>query len=270
MPPPACSESIADWTDSTSVALLRTFVDAQGAAEIGKGQFGIVAVNDALSVATTLSGVINGKRINIQAINGADRWFPEIAAGVAAVLCSETRAAKPFNGLEVIGIDAPPVEKRWTPAELKTAYDNGVTPLSVNGSEKVALGRVITSRFKNDAGNPDYTLLDMPIMQGLDRTRDVIVEMLDRDYQRVNWADDPVATDDYPSDVVYPSKANDNLYDKLLQLQAEGTLQNVAKLRTQQLVEKEGSQLRFSVPADVIDGMHEKYGAIVLVRNVAA
>jgi phage tail sheath gpL-like len=251
--------------DSTSALALRDHISTQGNGENDKGEIAVVAFNGSESAAQTLALATNHERMTHPWINSSETWQPAISAGAAAVMSSETQATKPYNGMPIDGVLPPTMDKRPTRTETRNSYDNGVSPLVVLPGEKVAFQRVISSRSVNAAGNKDYTLLDITIIQGLDRVRDLLIAMLDNPkYQRAKWADDDPTL---PPDVVTPSRLNDAFFGVLLDAQAEGTLQNVLKYKDEQLVVKVGTQAQYSLPADVIDGLHEKLGKIVLFRQ---
>jgi phage tail sheath gpL-like len=259
-------EHVICLDDSTTGGVAKTHVNTQGAAETGFGCFAHQAVVGTQSAATTHALALNGDRSTLAAINGSESWFVAIVAAFAAACAMEEVPNRPLNTVVLTGIVPPPVEKRWTPTELRVLLDNGVTPLVATAGEEVAICRAVVTGVKNTSGNFSYEDLDIGIQRSLDAFRDNIRLMFETNYPRARWAnEDPDGL--LPPDVATPSKVTQDIIDVARDLESQGVLQNVEALKDQFVVEKVGTQCQFSAPADVIDGMHEKYGSIVLFRK---
>jgi phage tail sheath gpL-like len=68
--------------------------------------------------------------------------------------------ARPFNGLAFEGVPAFRPEDAYSPEQLKACVKNGLSVCSVNGSGRISLERVVTTRRQNDQGMEDYSLAD--------------------------------------------------------------------------------------------------------------
>jgi phage tail sheath gpL-like len=252
--------------DSTAGGVAKTHVNTESDAEHAHGEFAHQATNASQSTATTLALALNGARNQNFAINTSESWSVAIAAGGAAVMASEEVATRPLNTLVIKGIVPPPVEKRWTRTEMRTLLDNGCTPLVVTPGEEVAILRSVITGVKNAAGDYDYSTLDITITRGFDDIRDNVMLMFNSKYPRARWADDD-SDGLLPPDVATPAKVTADLIDVLRDCEERGICQQVEALKDQCVVEKVGTQCQFSIPANIVDGMHEKLGKVVLFRQ---
>lgn len=252
--------------DSTAGGAGKTSVESESDGEHMHGEFAHQCCNGTLSTATTLGGAINGARNQVFAINTSESWSVAIAAAGAAVMSRQEDATKPLNRTVLVGILPPPVEKRWTRTETRSLLDSGVTPLIVLPGEQVAIARAVTTGVTNAASAKDYSTLDITIFRGLDDVRDNVGLMFDTNYGASKWADnDPDGQ--LPSDVATPEKVTRDILDVLRDRQAAGICQQVEALADQIVVQKVGTHCEFSIPANIIDGMHERLGKVVLIRR---
>ncbi len=252
--------------DSTAGGVAKTSVNSESDAEHAHGEFAHQTVNGSQSTATTLALALNGPRNSVVAINTSESWSVAITAAYAAVLSSEEVATRPLNTLPLIGIVPPPVEKRWTRTEMRTLLDNGCTPLVVLPGETVGILRSVITGVKNTAGDFDYSTLDITITRAFDDLRDNVTLMFNTNYPRARWADSD-ADGLLPPDVATPAKVKQDLIDVLYDAESRGIVSGVTALKDQVVVEKVGTQCQFSIPANIVDGMHEKLGKIVLFRR---
>jgi len=258
---------IADLlSDSTSGAAMETHTDTESDGEHGHGCIYVQALNGTQSAATSQATGLNSNRGVIGAINTSETWSVNTCAILAAVMSSNEIATRPYNNMKLTGVLAPPVEKRWTRTETRTMLNNGVTPLIVLPGEDVAIQRAVSIGVKNSGGSYDYTCLDINKYQAFDYFRDAITLMFETNYAQARWADsDPDGL--LPPDVATPEKVKIDLIDVARDMEREGIVQNVSALEDQFVVEKVGTNCRFSVPAAIVDGMHEKLGKIVYVNR---
>jgi phage tail sheath gpL-like len=253
--------------DSTAGGAAKTHTNSENDAEHGKSEIFVIVSNGTQSAATTLALALNANYGMVYAVNTSETWSVPACAAVCATMAREEVATRPYNTLTVTGILAPPVEKRWTRTETRTLLDNGCSPLYVKPGEEVAIMRAVSTGVKNSAGDFEYSTLDITKWQGLFRFRESINLMFNTNYPRARWADsDPDGL--LPVDVATPEKVKVDLIDVARDMEAEGTLSNVTALEDQFVVEKVGTACWFSVPALVVDGMHEKLGKIVYLTQV--
>ncbi len=255
--------------DSTSGAAMETHVDSESDGEHGHGEIFVQVVNNTQSTATTQALALNSNRGVLGAINTSETWAVNICAAMASAMSREEVATRPYNGMELEGVLPPPVEKRWTRTETRTMINNGVTPLFVKPGEDVAIMRAVSMGVKDSSGNYNYTCLDITKYQAFDYLRDAITLMFDTNYANARWADsDPDGL--LPADVATPEKVTIDLIDVCRDAEADGIVSNVSDLEDEFVVEKVGTSCRFSVPAAIVDGMHEKLGKVVYINRPLA
>lgn len=255
--------------DSASGTAARDDANLKGDAEHGKGEVVTQAITSTLSAATTLATALNGPRNQVKAIRGSGTPPWSIAAAVAGVKCSESRAAMPYNYLPIAGVEAPAIADRWIESELKSMLDNGVSPLIVLPGDVVAMYRSIATYFTNPQGAIDYSQLDIMVIQCFDRVREVVTSMYQTKYGRSEWADDD-SDGLLPGFVATPKKVKRDVVDAMRQLEAEGTVQQVETFAPQIQIDKVGTNCRFSLPADFVDSLQEVYGKVVRVQTPLA
>lgn len=259
---------VALFSDATNAGDAKTHVNDQGGSETQLGELAVVAINDTLSTATTLAAALNGPRNLVFAIKGSASHYIEIAAAVAAVMSGETDPARPYNTLPLPGIAPPAVADRWTRSEQDTLLNGGCSPLLVGPGEVVYIQRAVVTYNKNAQNLPDFSQFDVTVIQSFDAVRDDLNLMFSTHYPRAKWADDN--NDNLPPDVATPAKVKGDVMAVLRSEERAGILQNVDALADQVDVQKDGSECVFSVPADIIEGLQEIFGKVVLIRNSLA
>lgn len=253
--------------DSASGGAAKSSTDSEGDAEHNHGEVYVQACNAVLATSTALALAQNANRGILASISGSESWSVAICAAMAAAMSREEVATRPYNTMVLNGILPPPVTTRWTRTETRTLLDNGCTPLVVLPGEQVAILRAVVTGVKNASGNFDYSTLDVTKIQGFDFFRDNIILMFNSNYPKARWADsDPDGL--LPSDVATPEKVKADLINVARDMEALGIVSNVDALKDQFLVEKNGTQCLFSVPALIVDGMHEKLGKIVNILKL--
>jgi phage tail sheath gpL-like len=253
--------------DSTAGGSGKSHTDSEGDAEHSHGEIYVQVLNSPLSAQTTLATALNANRGLLGAINASESWSVAICAAMAAAMSRNEVATVPYNNMVLNGILPPPVASRWIRTETRALLDNGVTPLIVLPGEQVAIDRAVVTGVKNAAGDFDYSTLDVTKIQAFDFFRDNIKLMMDTTYGNARWADsDPDGL--LPVDVATPEKVTIDLVNVAHDMESLGIVSNVDDLKDQFLVEKDGSHCIFSVPAKIVDGMHERYGKIVNILRL--
>jgi phage tail sheath gpL-like len=256
-------------SDSASGTAARDEINLKGDAEHGNGEVVVQSISTTLSASTTLALALNGVRNQVKAIRGSGTPPWAISAAVAAVKCSESRAAMPYNYLPIAGIEAPQVADRWIASELKTMLDNGVSPLIVLPGDIVGMYRSISTYFTNPQGAIDYSQLDIMVIQCFDRVREAWTSMFQTKYGRSEWADDD-SDGLLPGFVATPDKVKRDTVDVMRDLEREGTVQQVEALAPQIEIDKVGTNCRASLPADFVDSLQEVFGKVVRVQTPLA
>ncbi|EBP4586594.1 phage tail protein, partial [Salmonella enterica] len=159
------------WTDETTLRALREHLAATGDAMEKRGAVGVAGWHGTLATGTTIAGKSNDGRTTIGWHPGSVCLQAEIAAGYAAVIASEEDPARPYNGLEIVGLDVTPLTSRAGRREQENALHNGLAPLEVGPGDKVQIVRAISTYTRSDNGTDDPALLDITTMRTLDYAR---------------------------------------------------------------------------------------------------
>lgn len=234
------------WTDETTLRALREHLAATGDAMEKRGAVGVAGWAGTLATGTTLAGKSNDGRTTVGWHPGSVCLQAEIAAGYAAVIASEEDPARPYNGLEIVGLDVTPLTSRAGRREQENALHNGLAPLEVGPGDKVQIVRAISTYTKSANGTDDPALLDITTMRTLD-------------YARKAWCDRIALR--YPRDKATERNrrgVRSELLDVALKLEEEEIIENVTAMKDALIVDKgeEPGTFRAQIPCQVVKGLH--------------
>lgn len=234
------------WTDETTLRALREHLAATGDAMEKRGAVGVAGWPGTLATGTTLAGKSNDGRTTIGWHPGSVCLQAEIAAGYAAVIASEEDPARPYNGLEIVGLDVTPLTARAGRREQENALHNGLAPLEVGPGDKVQIVRAISTHTRSDNGTDDPALLDITTMRTLD-------------YARKAWCDRIALR--YPRDKATERNrrgVRSELLDVALKLEEEEIIENVMAMKDALIVNKgkEPGTFLAAIPCNVVKGLH--------------
>ncbi|EEP9439728.1 phage tail protein [Salmonella enterica subsp. enterica serovar Reading] len=234
------------WTDETTLRALREHLAATGDAMEKRGAVGVAGWPGTLATGTTLAGRSNDGRTTVGWHPGSVCLQAEIAAGYAAVIASEEDPARPYNGLEIVGLDVTPLTSRAGRREQENALHNGLAPLEVGPGDKVQIVRAISTYTKSANGTDDPALLDITTMRTLD-------------YARKAWCDRIALR--YPRDKATERNrrgVRSELLDVALKLEEEEIIENVTAMKDALIVDKgeEPGTFRAQIPCQVVKGLH--------------
>lgn len=234
------------WTDEATLRALREHLTATGDAMEKRGAVGVAGWPGTLASGTTLAGKSNDGRTTIGWHPGSVCLQAEIAAGYAAVIASEEDPARPYNGLEIVGLDVTPLTARAGRREQENALHNGLAPLEVGPGDKVQIVRAISTYTKSENGTDDPALLDITTMRTLD-------------YARKAWCDRIALR--YPRDKATERNrrgVRSELLDVALKLEEEEVIENVMAMKDALIVDKgkEPGTFLAQIPCQVVKGLH--------------
>ncbi|EEG6606624.1 phage tail sheath subtilisin-like domain-containing protein [Salmonella enterica] len=234
------------WTDEATLRALREHLAATGDAMEKRGAVGVAGWPGTLATGTTLAGKSNDGRTTIGWHPGSVCLQAEIAAGYAAVIASEEDPARPYNGLEIVGLDVTPLTSRAGRREQENALHNGLAPLEVGPGDKVQIVRAISTYTRSDNGTDDPALLDITTMRTLD-------------YARKAWCDRIALR--YPRDKATERNrkgVRSELLDVALKLEEEEIIENVMAMKDALMVDKgkEPGTFLAAIPCQVVKGLH--------------
>ncbi len=256
---------VCPYDDATNVAKFKTHVLAWADPLSGRRQQVVCASIGSLATTVTLAKTnVNSGRVQVVWHFNADDTPAMIAAAQAGLRAEEESAdpAANLDGLVLTGIkpQTNDVADRPLATELKSALDNGITPLAVAAGGDVYLVRSITSRCTDAAGNADYSVLDTSKVTVPDFIADDIEVKFAGEFANFKLApDDPEGAPD--PGVVTPKMVRDWLYGLLTTYQDRDQLVvRVTELEPNLVVEMAtapAGRINASIPVDVIEGFHQ-------------
>jgi len=254
--------------DTTSLGKVLSQIVAQSDALIGIRQHVIFGATGTLAAAISLAQTtVNNPRFQCAWMNNSEAHPCEIAANVAACrLQTEVNdPASMFDNDPLTGLPGHVVTSD-IPARpsLVSALNNGVTPITTNGSGNAAVVRSIVTKSLT-AGLPDYSTLD---------TSDAVVPDVVLDLLRAEWlgnfltinvrvADDPLPSEKpRPQGVGTPSLWNTRVTSILRALErGEGypapILYDVSNNLPTSSYDAVGKRIMSAVPVRPMPGNHQ-------------
>lgn len=272
-------EAASATPDTIDLTRYRTFVNTYAGPDHGKRQVVIFGFGGTLADATTVATGMNAARMQCVWQKRSEQLPLQIAAAVAALRARHESADPGVNldDLIVSGIAPSYSESDWpTGANLKSALNNGITPLRIASGENL-LARSITTRSQDSSGNPSYSVLDTTKVTVPDFIADDYAVGIPAEFGAHGTTpgfkagqDDPDG-DPPPDGVVTPKMLKDWVYNRNLEHEEAGLLEpgSVEARKDQIVVELASSPAgRFNIasPLDVIEGAHQ---FAIDVRQVA-
>jgi phage tail sheath gpL-like len=193
---------ISEAEDATQVGALLSQVNNQAQALTGTRQRVFSGSVDTLASTTTLATGFNGARAELEWHKAAP-WVPgEIAANNAAIYALfENTGTKPRNNYSGFGKDektkafwfVPPSRDATaapTRLDVKSALNNGITPIGVNTNGSTYLVKRVTTRSLNGS-TVDYRIRDAHKVTIMDFLADAAQSKLANQFSGKDLADDP-------------------------------------------------------------------------------
>jgi len=246
----------APWIDTTSLGLLKTYLDSVSNAIEQKPGVGVYGYIGAIGACTTLSGTLNSGRLCCAYLRGTRSMPCELAAAFASMLAFEEDPARPLNTLELKYIHAPAIPDRLSRTEQETCLYNGVTPLEVGPDGVPQIVRAITTYTVDAAAVADISMLDVTTIRTLDYVRKACRERIALRFPREKLNDRTVKS------------VRSELVDVLKRLEELEIVENVDANIEGLLVERNGqdpNRLDAKIPTDVVNGLHVFAGRIDLI-----
>ncbi|MEG2173616.1 MAG: phage tail sheath C-terminal domain-containing protein [Desulfovibrionaceae bacterium] len=244
------------WAVQAQLVALREHINATGHALEQRGAIGVCASTSTLAQNTTLAGLINAGRLTLACLPATLSPPCRVSAAYAAVLASEEDPARPLNTLPLIGIAAPPVEKRLSRNEQEIALKNGITPLEVGAGEVVQIVRALSTYTRNAENVTDVSLLDITTIRTLDYVRKAVRERISLRFPREKLS------------ARTPAKVRSEILDVLRKMEELEILEEVEANAEGVICERDSqdvNRLNAKIPADVVNGLHVFAGRIDLL-----
>jgi phage tail sheath gpL-like len=252
---------VAPYSDATQLAKFQTHVDAQDEPEVGHRKRLVFASLDTLANTTTLATGRNFARASCAWLYNSDLPPSMLAAGHAARLAAgeSTDTAHNFNGEVIPGLKPHYlVSNRPTSTQLKSALNNGITPLASADDGSVYIVRSITTRSRDALANADYRVLDTCKVSVPDEAADRFELAFADRFSTFKASQDPDDGEPSAPGVVTPSMCRDLSFEITSQMEEEGLLESGSAERLKDQIAWELSTTsagRFNgvIPLDVIE-----------------
>lgn len=257
--------------DATQFGALVTQVNSQAVATTGIRQRAFAGSVDSLATTTTIATGRNAARAELVWQLNSD-WTPaELAANHAAVVAAweAERTPRPLHNFSGFGNDsatqpywvvpAPLSGSAPTRANIKSALQNGITPIASNPNGTTYMVKRITTRSLNGS-NADYRIRDAHKVTVCDFFSDDLIAKTVLQYSGKDIADDPPEGGREPGpQVVTPSRYRACVFRLLTDYDENDQLDDVAAIKAGTIVQRESSpRTRMSAlvpmrPIDIAD-----------------
>jgi len=254
--------------DATQFGALVTQVGTQAAPTTGIRQRAFAGSQDSLSNTNTIATGINSARAEIAWQLNSDLTGAELAANHAAVvaLFEAERVPRPLHNFSGFGNDAA-TQPYWvipaplsgsapTRANIKSALQNGVTPIASNANGTTYMVKRITTRSLSGS-TADYRIRDAHKVTVCDFFGDDLIAKTVLNFAGKDLADDPPQGARQPGpQVVTPSRYQAAVFRLINDYDENDQLKNVAAIKAGTIVQRETSpstRISALIPLQPID-----------------
>lgn len=256
---------VAPYTDAAQLAKFKAHVDTEEEPLVGHRKWAIFGSLDTLGATTTVVTGLNFPRMQCVWQEKSDLTPGMLAAALAAQRSLEESSDTAHNfDSEVLTALRPHFNKTDIPlpSELDSALNNGITPLSTSDASEVFIVRSITAKSKDQAGLPDYRVLDAHKVTVADEVADRFELAFGDRFAGFKADHDPPEGEAPAPLVVTPAMCEDLAFEILDDCESEGLLASgsVEARKSEIFFElSTTSQGRFNgvVPIDVIELAHQ-------------
>jgi len=248
------------YTDATNWTALQTELDRRFGATVQVDGVAITAKVDTQTNLVTFGSGKNTKQICCAGIYDVMQQPLEIAAAIAGQVAGSLAAgngneARPFQTLELVGINAPREERRFTFLENDVLLKNGIATLLTDAAGKVRIQRLITTWQTNAQSDPDTTWLDANIRFTAMFIRWDWVQNLLTKYPRAKLADDGVRVGP-GQQIITPKVAKAEAIARFTLWEEAGLVEDFASFKAGLIAERDGSDvnaMNWFMPTDFIN-----------------
>jgi phage tail sheath gpL-like len=262
--------------DATQYGAVVTQVNTQAAPTIGIRQRAFAGSVDTLANATTIATGINAARAELVWHEKSPLTPAELAANAAAIYALFESSTNPRTNFASFGNDAVTsnywfVQKSRTDSasptrtSIKSALNNGITPIAVNPNNTTYLVQRITTRSLSGAV-ADYRIRPAHKVTICDFFSDDLHAKAALGFSGKRIANDPPPGARTPGpSVVTPSDFRGLIYSVLNDYEENDLLQNVADIKTGTVVQRETSpttRMTARVPLQPVDNLEQMAVAV--------
>jgi phage tail sheath gpL-like len=239
--------------DATQAGALLSQINSQALPTSGKRQHMFVGSKDTLANAITRATGLNGARAALIWQQASD-WTPaELAAHVAGVVALKEaeQLPRPLHNFSGFGNDAVTSASWFVPAprtgagptqvEIKSALNNGISPIAPNQNGTSYLVKLCTTRSLNGS-TADYRVRDWHRATIPDFYADALHARTILQFSGKDLADDPPrGAPPPPANVVTPSRFRAMVIGLINDFASNAQLKNVEQIKNDLIVQREAS-----------------------------
>lgn len=256
--------------DATQLGALVSQVNTQALPITGNRQRVFAGSVDTLANATTVATGINAVRCEI-CWSEKSPWTPaELAANMAAIVSLFEVAPNPKTNFAGFGSD-PNTQAVWkvprsrvdsaapTRAQIKSALNNGLSPVAVAGNGSTYLVNRITTRSLSGS-IPDYRIRDSHKVTIMDFFSDDLAAKTALQYSGRRIADNPPKGTPPPPQSVTPDDYRSCIYGLIQNYADNGLLQDVRTIKANTVVQRETNpptRMTARIPLATVDNAYQ-------------
>jgi phage tail sheath gpL-like len=246
------------FIDSTSLGVLETELNDRWAGTTMLDGHAFIAKQDTVSNLATFGNGRNNQHVTCIGFNNSPsptyEWAAALCGQVAA--SANIQSARPFTGLPLVGIKAPPVASVFIQSERNTLLFDGIATYTYDdGSGLARIERVITMYKTNAQSQLDASYLDANTLFQLSDITLSVANRIGTKYSRYCLADNgtPIAAG---MNIVTPNDIRAEIIAHFLELQEQGLVENLDQFIKDIVVERDANdrtRVNALLPYDLIN-----------------
>lgn len=227
------------WNQKDGRVLLEEWLDAQFGPLRQQECQAFLAYRGTLSETSTYGNAGNSQLVSCMGIGSipTSPWNVAAAYALQAATSLANDPARPLQTLELVGVMAPPREKRWSMEERNILLYDGIATYRIASDDTVQIEREVTMYQTNAWGSPDPSYLDVQTVATLGYWRYAVNARIQQKFPRHKLADDGTAYGPGNA-VVTPSVIRAELIALMRELEEKGLVENVETFKEQLIVER--------------------------------
>jgi phage tail sheath gpL-like len=245
---------VTSWRDDATLELLVDHINTKADATNMNSSFLVWGNDDTVANLVTAAAALDSndtQRVESNGLEGTESWNGELAVTAAATMASEPHLARSQDGLRASNLDAPSQSDKFTPSDLRTLLEGGVTPWYVHQDEtEVGICRAVMNRS-------EFGVVDFATMRVADYTRDSINASLKANIRRASIVEDGKVVPNVDF-VTTPAAVKSLIRSVLKRLEKQGYITDVDSLFEKFVSELDVSagELRQATPMQMVAQLH--------------
>lgn len=251
---------VTPYTDATNLLALETELnDRWGPTRLLEGH-AFCGYADTVGDLSTFGNGRNSQHVSCIGFNNSPTPPYEWAAALASRVGERASIdpARPFNGLDLVGILAPPAVDVFTMEERNTLLFDGITTFKVNRANQVKIDRVITMYQTNNVDTPDPSYLDFTTMATLSYLSQDARAFLETTFEGYKIANDGTRIDPGQKTTT-PKNIRAALIGRALLWERAGLVENIPQFERELIVERnlsDPTRVDIQAPPDLVNPLY--------------